>query len=213
MTQWPIYRAGADDDINADGRVLSGFAARFDRVYDLGPWTERVHRSAFNKTIQEQDVGALFNHDANQVLGRMSNGTLRLNATSTGLRYEIDLPETALGDEIRALVDRGDLGGSSFAGRVMESSFDESQDPPVETLRQVSLRDVGPVMFPAYDGTTPQLRAERLEVLSRDLGVPLDVITRAANEGGLSDILGGKPPADRTPAPAPGRRKFDHLAR
>ena len=54
---------------------------------------------------------ALFNHERGALLGRTCSGTLRLSEDGTGLRYEIDLPDTTVGRDVAALLERGDLTG------------------------------------------------------------------------------------------------------
>ena len=50
---------------------------------------ERILPSAFD-SIDGMDVRALFNHDANHVLGRTSSGSLTLRVTDEGLYYETE---------------------------------------------------------------------------------------------------------------------------
>jgi HK97 family phage prohead protease len=57
----------------------------------------------------------LFNHSPNQILGRVSAGTLQLMSENDGLHFEISLPHTSLGNDLHALVSRGDLRECSFA--------------------------------------------------------------------------------------------------
>ena len=82
--------------------TISGYAAVYHRSEDAGTqyqlmdsYYERIKPGAFDRALAEkQDVRALFNHDANHVLGRTTSGTCRLSCDSVGLRYEVDLPNT-----------------------------------------------------------------------------------------------------------------------
>ena len=163
-----------------------GYAARFGKLsQNLGGFVERIAPGAFSKTIQEADVRALFNHDANYVLGRNRSGTLRMEEDSDGLRYEIDLPDTAVGRDVAALLERGDISGSSFGFRVLDEEWGETDSGfPLRTLTQVALRDVGPVTFPAYSDASSSLRG-LAEARSLDLG---DLI-EAAKEDRLQEYL------------------------
>ena len=62
--------------------VIEGYASVFDSwSEELGgnsPFREKVVKGAFEETIQKDDIRALFNHDANYVLGRNKAGTLTL---------------------------------------------------------------------------------------------------------------------------------------
>ncbi|MFZ5829812.1 MAG: HK97 family phage prohead protease [Planctomycetota bacterium] len=149
--------------------VVEGYAAVFYRQDQPGTeyrlWddlVERVAPGAFDRALRErQDVRALFNHDPNQLLGRTAAETLRLSVDAIGLRYEITLPDTQLGRELPVLMERGDVSGSSFSFVARKVSYQrgEAGKPDVRTLEDVDLWDVGPVVFPAYEGTTAAARA------------------------------------------------------
>jgi HK97 family phage prohead protease len=152
------------------GQTLVGYAAVFYRdgdagtEYRLGPdVVERIAPTAFNRALQEKhDARALFNHDPNMLLGRAGAGTLRLSVDARGLRYEIDLPETNVGKDVAASIARGDLSGSSFAFRINGKAgqrFEKGKDYDVRQILDVDLYDVGPVTYPAYEGTTTGVRS------------------------------------------------------
>lgn len=132
-----------------------------------GRAVERVLPGAFDGSLSRpDDVRALFNHDANQVLGRTAAGTMRLAIDSIGLQYEIDAADTAIARDVTAHIERGDVSGSSFSfsippkGQVWTSTTDETgRTNEVREILAVELYDVGPVVFPAYDKTTAGIRA------------------------------------------------------
>jgi HK97 family phage prohead protease len=164
----------------SDGRrVAVGYAARFNTFsQNLGGFVEVVDPAAFRQTLREADVRALFNHDPNYVLGRRSAGTLRLEEDAYGLRYEVDLPDTQAGRDLAVLLERGDVSGSSFGFRVIADDWGETPEGfPLRTLKQVALRDVGPVTFPAY--TAADVALQRLATArSLDLAVVVDAARR-----------------------------------
>lgn len=138
-------------------RRLSGYAATFGTEARIGGGRERIAPGAFRASLSD-DILALVDHDASKVLGRTSSGSLRLEEDDVGLRYELDLPDTALGRDLLTLADRGDLGGMSFGFLAQR----ESQDQGVRVLEKVKLIEVSFVhAFPAYQGTTIEPRAAR----------------------------------------------------
>lgn len=152
------------------GKMLVGYGAVFHRdgdegtEYRLGPdVVERIAPTAFTRALAEkQDARALFNHDPNMLLGRAGAGTLRLSVDDRGLRYEIDLPATSTGQDVAESVKRGDLAGSSFAFSVNGKEgqrFEKGKDYDVRWLADLNLYDVGPVTYPAYEGTSTGLRS------------------------------------------------------
>ncbi len=144
--------------------MIQGYAAVFyngesTHEFQLGEYAgrdyvERIMPSAFDLALQRpDDVVGLFNHDPDNVLGRLDAGTLRLEVDRRGLRYEIDPPDTQVGRDVAALQGRGDLRGSSFAFRVEEQEIIDDEDRRVREIHSVELIDVGPVTYPAYSGT------------------------------------------------------------
>jgi HK97 family phage prohead protease len=155
---------GAAVETRADGRMaLTGYAVRYNTLsVDLGGFRESIMPGAFDKVLNrqrgKQDVVALFNHDANQLLGRTSSGTLELSSDDKGLRYSVVLPNTELGRTVAELVARGDLRGSSFAFTVEprgEQWAPGEDGKPRRSIREVSgLFDVSVVTHPAYSSST-----------------------------------------------------------
>ena len=94
------------------GATVAGYAAVYYRADNPGTEfevfsgvRERIVSGAFDRAIREtQDVRGLFNHDPNMLLGRTESGTLRLESNKRGLRYEIDLPDTSAGRDVRASI-------------------------------------------------------------------------------------------------------------
>src|SRR5215207_2951826 len=109
-------------DVDTRGRTLHGYAAVYGSVADLGDFQETISRGAFANVLGA-DVRALLNHDPNEVLGRTKSGTLRLFDEARGLRFEIDVPDSPLGENVRAAVKRGDIDGASFRFQVGEESW------------------------------------------------------------------------------------------
>lgn len=148
-------------ELRAGSRKIGGYAAVFEQTTDLG-WMgkERLQRGAFDTAMSdpETDIRALFNHSPLHLLGRQSSGTLRVSVDSRGLEYEVDLPNTAAGNDVRELVERGDITGASFAFVPDQWTYDERSDTRTHTS-VARLVDVSPVPFPAYEGATTQARA------------------------------------------------------
>lgn len=144
------------------GNKLEGYASVFDQATLLRSGYEVIARGAFDDVLRgNPDVRALFNHEESQLLGRTSSGTLRVYTDSRGLGYELELPNTQVGRDVRELAERGDLSGSSFAFAPGLDSWARAQDgKPVRTHTKIrELRDVSPVTFPAYEGTSVELRS------------------------------------------------------
>lgn len=148
--------------------IITGHAAVFFRKSDAGTefelfdgLVERIMPGAFDEALRgEDDVAALFNHEASQLLGRRSAGTLTLTVDKRGLKYEIEAPDTQVGRDVVTSVRRGDIAGSSFAfvptdTRIVQGGKGK---PDVREINGVQLFDVGPVTYPAYPSTDTGVR-------------------------------------------------------
>ena len=143
---------------------LVGYAAVFNRdAVIAGMFRERIAAGAFESAIREDDVRALFNHDPNCVLGRNTAGTLRLTEDETGLRYEVDPPDTQIARDLMVSIKRGDVNQSSFGFQVVREEWSTPENRaelPTRTILEARLFDVSPVTYPAYEETTAEARAQ-----------------------------------------------------
>lgn len=153
------------EERDGEGSVIVGYASVFHvpgddtTQYRLFPdLIERIMPRAFNKALQERhNAAALYNHDVNFLLGRVSAGTLRLSKDQRGLKYEVK-PPASRADVVES-IRRGDLSGSSFGFRVLEQKFKTEDGIDIREIHSVELLDVSPVVFPAYQATTTAVRA------------------------------------------------------
>jgi uncharacterized protein len=148
------------------GASVSGYAALYNsETVIAGLWREQIAPGAFAPALDgTDDVRALFNHDSNVVLGRTKSGTLRLTEDAKGLRYDITLPKTQAAQDVRELIQRGDVSGSSFGFVILDDEWDDTPTKrgqlPLLTIRKVELFDVSPVTFPAYPQTSVTARSK-----------------------------------------------------
>jgi len=151
---------------SGDTPGIEGYASVFNEQFDSGWFIETIKPTAFTRALAEkQDVRCLFNHDPNNVLGRSKSGTLRMSQDATGLHFECDTnPATRVASDVQAMVDRGDIDGCSFAFIVRKCTWREETDADGNTMdyreiEDVDLYDVGPVTYPAYEGTSVSARS------------------------------------------------------
>jgi HK97 family phage prohead protease len=155
---------------NGTDMVLEGHAAVFNQWSDdlftwAGVFRERVAPGAFRDVLASKpDVRALFNHDANFVLGRTHAGTLDLQEDATGLRVWARVAPTQWAADLRTSMQRGDIDQMSFAFTVAEDEWHEDHDQEIverTVLRVGELFDVSVVTYPAYPQTDAALRELR----------------------------------------------------
>ena len=153
-----MERRSAGVELRAAGRRLEGYAAVFASPAQIGGFTETIKAGAFTRTlVSNTDILALVDHDPSRLIARTRSGTLRLSQDSRGLHFDLDAPETQLGNDLLALADRGDLGGMSFGFRVRD---DQWPDAETRILSDVDLLEISVVQaFPAYADTSITARS------------------------------------------------------
>jgi HK97 family phage prohead protease len=120
-------------------------------------FTEVIRPGAFARALAgARDVIATFNHNPDRLLGRTGSGTLKLTDTPGGLAYEVELPESAA--DVRELLARGDLGGSSFTAFPLADGG-QKWTRDVRELLALEVVELGPVVSPAYPTSSAEVRS------------------------------------------------------
>ncbi|PEA33010.1 HK97 family phage prohead protease [Bacillus toyonensis] len=145
-------------------RTIVGYAVKWEmKSVTMGYWRrfkEQFKRGAFTDSLTQDDQLALWSHDYSQVLGRTKNGTLRLFEDEIGLRFELDLADTTLGDDTYKTIKRGDVDGVSFGFQMVKEEWDESDpDNIVRSVTKAKLVEISPVVFPAYPDSQVSARS------------------------------------------------------
>lgn len=155
------------------GYVIEGHAAVFDsHSYPLpdgrgGSFVEVVKRGAFRRALQapEGPTVALMNHDQNLILGTTENGSLELWEDPKGLRIRLQVAPTSYAEDLRVLMERGDVSGMSFGFTVESDRW--WQDGEGRTRRDIQrigrLTDVSVVVSPAYGASSAEITSRGAE--------------------------------------------------
>ena len=156
-------------------RRIAGYAAVFNSLsHNLGGYREKIHPTAFDRSLREvQDgkrtVSARVQHDGGlSTVGSTANGSLLLSRDAKGLKYEIVAPpDTSAGRDIVTLVAGGYINKSSFAFSLPDPTsnmrWDFTTNPPTREILDLDLIDVAPVDGPAYEATSVEARALALQ--------------------------------------------------
>ena len=158
--------------VDNESPKIEGYAAVFNKdSADMG-FVEKIAPGAFKKALKTSDVRALFNHDSNIILGRVSSGTLDLKEDKKGLMMSVTPPDTQLvRDMVLTPIERGDITQQSFGFTVKADEWKEIDGKtPIRTITEIGeLFDVSPVTFPAYPDTSVALRS--LERIKQDAAI------------------------------------------
>lgn len=198
-----------------DAPHIKGYAARFDKWSEklYGMFREKISPGAFSKTLKENDIVALINHDVSKILGRNTAGTLSLEEDDKGLAFDITVPDTTDGRDLVVSMKRGDISKMSFGFVTVRDEWNEKGSERV--LHEVKLTDVSVVTRPAYPQTSASVRSllvdEANEFRFEDLSCLFfragrDEITEEDRSliSSSIEILRGMLPAEKqTPEPTP----------
>jgi HK97 family phage prohead protease len=172
------------------GYTIEGHAAVFDSAsYPLpdgrgGTFVEVVKRGAFRKALAnpETPTALLMNHNADLILASSGSGTLQMYEDPKGLRIRAQVAPTSYAEDLRVLMDRGDVSGMSFGFTVEADRW--WQDGDGRTRRDIQrigrLTDVSVVVSPAYGSAS----AEIAQV--REAETPHEEASASAATGGPS---------------------------
>jgi hypothetical protein len=139
--------------------TIGGYALRYNAPTKIVDWygdefLEEFAQGAFDESIQERTVKALWNHQVSLPLGSTKSGTLRFNHDAEGLNYDVDLPGNSWGKDVHESVQRGDVDGSSFGFIAKEERWSvvdyEGVKMDKRTITRAELVEVSPCTFPAY---------------------------------------------------------------
>lgn len=166
----PVDLAFRDDPSGTGPRTLGGIVGVVNQAATIRErvrgklitFTETIAPGAFREAISSrQDTLALINHDANRILGRVGNGTLRLRETASGdLEFEVDPPDTSYARDLQVSIARGDMGGASIGFLPAPDGYRWSDDRKSVLITKIAtLFDISVVSRPAYRGTSVGFRS------------------------------------------------------
>ncbi len=161
-----------DDD--GDGLTLRGLATPFDEPTRIVDWfdefDETFEPGSFKRTIDHGHQVMLFNHGDHPVLGSIPIAAIRrLEETkegeghfeAAGLEYTARMHDNWMTEPLREAINSGAVSGNSIQFRVKRETIEEREDDvPLVTVHEVELRELGPVLYPAYPNTPLDLRSD-----------------------------------------------------
>ncbi len=121
------------------------------------------------------------------MLGRKTNGTLRLDEGPSGVSYEVDVnTKDAEAMSAVARIQRGDITGNSFGFWIEDredQEWEERDGILWRTVKKARLRELGPQVFPAYPQSDVAVRSTAAVLKDaaewlRDRGQPVDLALR-----------------------------------
>ena len=165
---------------DGDGMTFTGYAAVFNSPSEPLPFIERIAPGAFKRSLKARnDIKLLWNHDTGAVLGSTRAGTLKLEEDSYGLRVTATLPPTSLGNDVKVLVQRGDVNAMSFGFSVPAGGDSWNADGTERTLKSVRIFEVSVVAYPAYQQTAGTATVRSFDAVAKRAEVDADQLADA----------------------------------
>lgn len=152
---------------DAEGNpIVEGYFAVFGTRYEEFPGEfEELMPGCFSRSIEENDIRALVNHDSTQVLGRNKSGTLVLREDERGLFGTIRInPKDSDAMNLHARIEREDVTQASFGFFVRGKEVEILPDGTIlNKITDADLLEISPCTFPAYPDTHLTAREKNLE--------------------------------------------------
>jgi uncharacterized protein len=160
-----------EDEDPDDFGTVAGYAARYyrgDKMHqsqNLGGFVERLAPGCFDRCLKSgKDIRILYNHNADYLLGRTTNGTAKVISDLHGLHFSCKLPDTTYAKDARAVIARGDVRGCSFGFITDEDLWDNDgvdengEQCAVRTVVHATVFECSPCGDPAYLATSVAAR-------------------------------------------------------
>lgn len=151
-----------------EGRHISGKAISFDtESNDIG-FIEILHRGCITQElIDSSNIVFLYNHDYNQVIARANKGkgTLNIDLRHDGVYFDLDVPQTTMGNDLLENIRLGNITQCSFGFRYAneEGAYKDEKINDVwyrNVYKIGELFDLSAVTYPAYDDTYVNARMQ-----------------------------------------------------
>lgn len=243
-TPFTVTRDDEGDEEPGDGLTMIGDAAVFNELTTIDSWEGRFREQllpgSWKKTLREITPRVQFDHGSHPMIGSIPIGTLR-EAYEDGDRAvhtKTRLLDNWLVQPVRDALAEDAINGMSFRFSVVREDWrypdgklvrDEDlegllwetwvRDVPEEelltrSLKEVKVFELGPVVWPAYEGTSVGVRSKGTDTLTIDLGRLNRTEERAklARAVMLADRADRKPDSVRTSTAPPDGHPADRSA-
>jgi HK97 family phage prohead protease len=176
----------AADGTEGDGLTLEGHAAVFGQQTEIDSWegtfTEECMPGMFRKSIRERMPVMQFDHGRHPLVGSIPIGAFdTLEEDKDGLFVRARMLDNWLIQPVREAIANGTINGMSFRFEVIRDRWFDNKGkrltdpneianllwapgdrgPLRRELVEVRVPELGPVVFPAYEGTDVSVRAAR----------------------------------------------------
>lgn len=207
------FQRADDEEADGDGRTLRGYAAVFGQATEIDSWegtfTETIRKGAFRKTIRESTPVLQFDHGRHPLIGSLPIGSIAdLREDDEGLYVEARITDNWLMAPVRDAIAEKTVNGMSFRFEVVREQWRDAhgkvlredeigqllwnpgdRGPLERELVELKCRELGPVVFPAYAGTSVSVRARDVaDGVAADEGLTRQIRASLARDAGTPQI-------------------------
>lgn len=153
------------DSEESDGRTLRGLAVPFNdptRIDNLfeGTFDEQFAPGSFKRSLGLRTPKLQFDHGTHPMIGSLPIGDIRkIWESKRGLEVEAEIFQADLFAPLREAIAAQAIDGMSIRFRPTVVESDETTQVELRTVTEAELIELGPVIFPAYPGTSVDLRS------------------------------------------------------
>lgn len=207
------------DSQPGDGLTFEGYAAVFGEETLIDSWEgtfyESIQKGAFKKSLRESSPRIQFDHGTHPLIGSIPIGVpTDLHEDDQGLFVGARLTDNWLIEPVRDAIRDGAINGMSFRFAVMVDEWRDSdgklvkddnllellwrpddRGPLHRLLKEVKVPELGPVVFPAYAGTSASVRSVTIDLGRLDEREQRSQLARAVFMADVAE----RPPTDSAP--------------
>ena len=193
---------------SGDGQTLEGYAAVLNTPTHIRDWAgeydEVLMPGVFSRSLKEKTPTLLFEHGMHPLIGNLPLGVIQdISPDSKGYHIRARISDNWLMQPVRDAIRDGAISGMSvrFNFDGIKKGYEESRrgETRMRTVHDANLKELGPVVFPAYALTTASVRS----ILDR-----LPDTERSDVESDPGD----KPSPDEQPGNGPSSQQESQLA-
>lgn len=153
---------------------------------DCGGWCDMFLPGCFAES-QDDDILALYNHNSDHILGRVSNGRLKLQFSDAGVSMSLDMSNTSIAKDIVTLIEDETVKGMSFGCFIDESEWDlNSYNLPVQKISKATLVEVTITGNPSFVETSVlikrSLEEAKKEAAAKKVEMDMERVRLAVHE-------------------------------
>ncbi len=158
---------------------LEGLAVAYNRISDnplpeSPEIKEKIAVGAFKRSVEQDDIKLLWQHDTKYILGRKRAGTLTLIENDDGIYFENVPPDVGWAKDLQVSIKRGDISNMSFKFSGVAHYERMAGGNYLQIVDEVRLDEISIVTEPVYLSTSVYSRSAEGVLLVNNK--PVDII-------------------------------------